>query len=85
MENAYFGKDSIFQAFSGKKAPAVIASASNTIKLPNGDFDKLAIALSDLHNEITSNGKTIKSNRACSHYNFGNFSIQIDGLHYNMP
>ena len=85
MDDAMYGKDSVYRTFKGKKAPAVIASALNTIKLPNGDFDKLAVFLNSEHNEIVSDEKTITSNRPCSHYNLGNFTIQINGLHFNIP
>ena len=85
LEDVIYKSDSMYATYTGKKASAVIATALNTIKLPAAEFESLAVALNNEHQEIVNDGSIIKSNLPCSHFNLGNFTIQIDGLHYIIP
>ena len=66
-------------------SPAVLATASNSIKVPIEDFQEIAITFNKRYSDMKSDGKIIRGSKSCNYYKFDNLTLTIGVLDFEIP
>lgn len=90
LTDALWDGNSIFKTYHSEipreqNCQATLATASNYIDLPIGDFQQLEIHMSRQHTDFKSNGTSIIAAKPCSHYVIGNYTMTIEHMDYMIP
>lgn len=90
LTDALWDGDSVFLTYHSEiqreqNCQATLATASNYIDLPIGDFQQMEIHMSRKHEDFKSNGTSIIAGKPCSHYQLNNFTLTIDHMDYVIP
>ena len=77
----------MFQKYNAAEngSPAVLATASNSIKVPIEDFQEIAITFNKRYSDMKSDGKIIRGSKSCNYYKFDNLTLTIGGLDFEIP
>jgi hypothetical protein len=85
IDDVKINEESIFKEFTETGCPAVLATALNTIKMPEVDFQAFESKFIKDFSVLTSNGTHIWSTKPCSHLTLHNLTLSIGGLSYHIP
>lgn len=78
----------MYKELEGYESNAVIATALETIKMPDKDFVLLAHSLVEKYPEDITFGvdtDVISSVKPCSAFSLGNLTLRIAGLYHRIP
>lgn len=90
LTDALWDGDSVFKTYHSEiqreqNCQATLATASNYIDLPLGDFVQLEIHMNRKHPDFKSNGTNIIAPKPCSHYELNNYTMTIEHMDYVIP
>ena len=85
IDDATVNDESIFKDFSSTGCPAVLATALNSIKLPEVDFQAFESKFISDFSLLQTNGSHLWSTKPCSHLTLHNLTLSIGGLQYHIP
>lgn len=86
IDDAIINEESIFKEFKETGCPAVLATALNSIKMPEVDFEAFESRfIGDFGGLLKTNGSHLWSEKPCSHLQLHNLTLSIGGLQYHIP
>lgn len=86
MEDMTLIGKTIYKELQGYESNAVIATALDTIKMPDKDFELLGNTIAKKYpDDIKFDSDKITSDKACSTFSFGNLTLRIAALYYRIP